>query len=84
LAARGLFIFAASGTMTRCSRSTTAGSTFRFDGVGVPAVGWGWRRSAVSADVSVHAAVKTRARETLTMLDHGLRDIDGLLPVDWG
>jgi len=46
----GLFILAMRGSITRWSRSTTAGSTCLFEGVGWPALrcgcGCGWPRSA--------------------------------------
>src|SRR4029453_11097015 len=43
LAWSGLFIFARSGGIPRCSRSTTAGSTLLFEGGGWPGVGVGLR-----------------------------------------
>ena len=67
-AASGLFIFAMSGIITRCSRSTTAGSTFLLDGVGVPAVGCGCgcgRRSAWPDDCTAQPAARATTTRVL-------------------
>src|SRR2546427_7312640 len=64
---RGLFILATSGIMTRWSRSTTAGSTFLLDGVGLPAVGCGCgcRLSVGPADCTAHPAASTMSTRVL-------------------